>query len=766
MPRSRKSDSTLSSRRLREAGAPPLDASPEERADAVLPWPSDLAYLQAELHWIEARCARLLLEKQARRTDDSKDPGSRSIFRRDDDDAPTPADARAQLPNARAEEEALRSWIDVRVQAHRVACGPLAIDDLVAAHGLSELERLTLLLAAAPCVSRRFENLYAGFEAEQQPSLTVDAVFSFAELDFEARVRYRATFGPRGRLVARDLVEMPYRGRNFAPKELLGTEIVIRGRTLSYLLGDTGLGDELDALASVEKPVASFDRLVLPAADKARILRVVGEHERVREARRSWGLDDVVGYGRGALLLFHGAPGTGKTMAAHAIAEKLGKRVLTVDIPTFTAHAEAGRFIPGLFREARLQDAVLFFDECESLFESRARGNALMTVLLTEVERFEGVAILATNLPQRLDEALDRRILVRIRFPEPDAEAREAIWRGLLPATVPLAPDVDLRSLAERHELAGGYIKNAVLAAAAHAVYEPGADGPRITHAMLAEAAREQSGRGFGDDEAPPEVPRARLDDVVLPPDIRREVDELVAAARSRRTVLERWGLGAHFSHGKGIAALLHGPPGTGKTLCAEAIAGELGRPLLHASIAGVLSPFQGETERGLSLLFTRAKRLGAVLFLDEADTLLGDRDRTPATRAEAGVVNVLLTEIERFDGVVLVATNLATRLDGALARRLAWNFALRRPEAGARAGIWRRLLGPEVPCDGPIDTEALGARFAISGGRIKNAVFKAAYRAARAQRGVTMADLERAAREEVEADTPPGSRPVGFGMD
>jgi len=766
MPRSRKPAPSFSSRRLLEAGAPPLDASPEARLDALVPWPSDLAYLQAELHWIEARCARLLLEKQANRSAEVREPGTRSIFRREDDDTPSPADARAQLPPARAEEDALRDWIDARLQAHHIACGPLAIDQLVAAHGLSEFERLTLLLAAAPCVSRRFENLYAGFESEQQPSLTVDAIFSFAELDFEARVRHRAMFGTRGRLVCKDLIEMPFRGRTASPKDLLGSEIVIRGRTLSYLLGDTGLGDELDALASVETPLASFDRLVLPDADKERILRVVGEHERVRATRTAWGLDDVVGYGRGALLLFHGAPGTGKTMAAHAIAAKLGKRVLTVDIPTFTAHAEAGRFIPGLFREARLQDAVLFFDECESLFESRTRGNNLMTILLTEVERFEGVAILATNLPHRLDEALDRRILVRLRFPEPDVEAREAIWRGLLPETVPLASDVDLRALAERFELAGGYIKNAVLAAAAHAVYVAGDAAPRVTHAMLAEAAREQSVRGFGDDEAPPEVPRTRLSDVVLPPDIRRDVEELVAAARSRRTVLERWGLGAHFSHGKGIAALLHGPAGTGKTLCAEAIAGELGRPLVHASIAGVLSPFQGETERGLSLLFARAKRLGAVLFLDEADTLLGDRERTPASRAEAGVVNVLLTEIERFDGVVLVATNLATRLDSALARRLAWNFALQRPDAPLRAGIWRGLLGPDIPCDGPIDADALGKRFALSGGRIKNAVFKAAFRAARAQRGLTMADLERAAREEVEADAPLGSRPLGFGAD
>lgn len=746
----------------RPAAASKAPATPE--GAALAPWPSDLAYLQAELGWIEARCERLIVERRALGSD--SDGAPRGVFARGDRDEPSPSVARTRLPAARALEEQLRAAIDARLALHRAGAASLALDRLVEAHGLSDLERLTLLLAAAPCVSRRFENLYAGFESEQQPSLTVDAVFSFAGLSFEERIRHRATFGPRGTLIAKDLIEAPYRGRHTAPKELLGTEIVVRGRTLSYLLGDTGLGDELATLASVETPLVGFDRLVLPEAEKARILRVIDTHDRVRVARTEWGLDDVVGYGRGALLLFHGAPGTGKTMAAHAVAARLGKRVLSVDVPTFLGHAEAGHFIPGLFREARLQSALLFFDECETLFESRARGNALMTMLLTELERFEGIAILATNLPQRLDEALDRRILVRIRFPEPDPESREAIWRGLLPPTVPLAPDVDLGALASGFDLVGGYIKNAVLAAAARAVHEAGESAPRITQAMLLDAAREQGERGVGDDEAPPEVPRARLGDVVLTPEVRRDVDELVAAARSRRTVLERWAIGAHFQHGKGLAALFHGAPGTGKTLCAQAIAGELGRPLLHASISGLLSPFQGETERGLAQLFARARRLGAVLFLDEADTLLADRERVVASRSEAGAVNVLLTEIERFDGVVLVATNLATRLDSALARRLAYRFELRRPEAPQRAGIWRGLLGADVPVEEGIDPDALGARYVLAGGRIKNAVFKAAFRAASAGRRLRMADLERAAREEVEADAPLGSRPIGFAAD
>ncbi len=159
-----------------------------------------------------------------------------------------------------------------------------------------------------------------------------------------------------------------------------------------------------------------------------------------------------------------------------------------------------------------------------------------------------------------------------------------------------------------------------------------------------------------------------------------------------------------------------------------------------------------------------RARKLGAVLFLDEADALLGSREDAGPSRHDVSSVNVLLSELERFDGVVLLATNLPGRLDGALARRLTYRLELRRPDAAQRVAIWSRLLTPSVPVDGVLDLEALAERYSLSGARIKNAVFKAAFRAASAGRSLAQSDLERAAREECEAEAPAGKRSVGFG--
>ena len=395
------------------------------------------------------------------------------------------------------------------------------------------------------------------------------------------------------------------------------------------------------------------------------------------------------------------------------------------------------------------------------LFGDRAHGNALMTLLLTELERFEGVAVLATNLPQTLDQALDRRILVKVQFPEPDRDSRCRIWRKHLPEKAPIAADVDLELLADRFEMTGGYIKNAVLMAVAEAVHTNGIS-PFITMAHLEKAALDQLRRPL-EENSPLAMPRVRLSDVILPERLRDRIGEFLAAARNRRTVLERWGIGAHLTYGKGLSALFHGLPGTGKTLCAEAIACELNQPLQVVAIPAVVSKWVGQTEQTLDRLFQQSRAANSVLFLDEADTLLMERGEGRASRHDDSIVNTLLTLIERHDGVVLLATNLPDRLDKALSRRLTYRLEFPFPEAAQRAAIWKRLLPATVPVEGDIDFVRLGTTFRLSGGNIRNAVFKAAFRAADTNTGVSQGLLEQAAAEEGNSTDGLPKRPVGF---
>jgi SpoVK/Ycf46/Vps4 family AAA+-type ATPase len=115
--------------------------------------------------------------------------------------------------------------------------------------------------------------------------------------------------------------------------------------------------------------------------------------------------------------------------------------------------------LQSLFREAEIHNAVLFFDECESMFAQRGHGgSSQMSMMLTEIEKHTGIIFLATNRPFDLDEAMHRRITASFEFRPPNHIERAAIWRiHTAEAGVPMRDDVDWKEIAVRYELAGGY---------------------------------------------------------------------------------------------------------------------------------------------------------------------------------------------------------------------------------------------------------------------------------------------------------------------
>lgn len=229
-----------------------------------------------------------------------------------------------------------------------------------------------------------------------------------------------------------------------------------------------------------------LDALVIDPEIKTEIIALLQQHKHGNKLFDEWGLGEVIEYGRGMTLMFHGGPGTGKTFGARCIAKALGKELLIIGAAEIQSSEPGGasRSIQQAFATAKEEDKVLFIDECDSLIANRANLGMILAseinTLLTEIEKAEGVVILATNRISDMDSALERRLSLIIEFLEPTLEQRLQIWKGLLPKQMPLHTDVTVEALA-KYELTGGLIKNVVLQAARLALAD-GAKAVEMRH--------------------------------------------------------------------------------------------------------------------------------------------------------------------------------------------------------------------------------------------------------------------------------------------
>jgi SpoVK/Ycf46/Vps4 family AAA+-type ATPase len=229
-------------------------------------------------------------------------------------------------------------------------------------------------------------------------------------------------------------------------------------------------------------------------------------------------------------------------------------------------------------------------------------------------------------------------------------------------------------------------------------------------------------------------VARRTFEDVILPERTRRMLDEALTQVHNYNLIFRDWGLGERHPTGAALAFNFAGPSGTGKTICAEAIAHHLGKRLLLVRYAELESMWFGETPKNVAAIFRMAEEEDAVLFFDEADAIAARRSTDVshgALRETNTTVNVLLQELERFDGVVIFATNLAVNFDPAFERRIRTHVLFELPDTDERERIWRVQLHERTPIGDDVDFRELAERFPVSGGDIRNAVLKAALSAA-----------------------------------
>ena len=612
---------------------------------------------------------------------------------------------------------------------------------------LSAFELKCVLLGLGHRIEPKMSSLVASAGRDLfSRALTVRLAIEKFSHDAVEQIRARRAFSPAGALIRHRIVALGSVEAG-ASEGLLARRFELTQPTVRYLLQEDELSDSVARLARLERPQVSLLNVIIDPDEMTQARELVEHHASYRKLISEWGFDRILPYGRGLTLLFSGPPGTGKTLLAHALASHVGRPIISLSAADLPENDGVEGALRDLFSEATMRDAIVLIDECEALLGKADRRKA---TTFKAIEGFEGILLMTTNHPERLDEGVDRRVIYNLTFEIPDSDIRRQIWEVHLPPEVPLEGDIDLAALANTYDFAGGIIKNAILVAVNRALARS-PDRPALTMALLDEGCRSQLHYAL-EDLTVRTTTHLRLDDIILPAKARRKVEEMLAAIRNRSVVLNRWGFGKKLVTGKGIIALFDGPPGTGKTLCAEIIAGEFDRPIYRVNIPEVVSKWVGETEKHIRQIFQQARISHAMLLFDEADSLFSSRvsEGKSATDRYANMeVNLLLQEIERFPGVCILTTNFYGALDRALIRRVQFRVTFEEPDVEQRQRIWEVLLPPEAPVDKGVSFRQVAERYDLTGGMIKNALLRAAYWAAERGDGLTQAILEEACHDE-----------------
>ena len=225
-----------------------------------------------------------------------------------------------------------------------------------------------------------------------------------------------------------------------------------------------------------EEPKWSLDEIILPDEVRNQILDVATYADNSHRVFEMWGFKRTHKFSRRIGINLYGAPGTGKTMAAHAIAHELGRKILVVNYADIESKyvGETPKNIRKAFEAAKKTNSILFFDEADAILSKRVTNmtqavdvsvNQTRSVMLMLMNEFQDFILFATNFISNFDPAFMRRISIHVKFTLPDLDCRKKLWRMYTPPELP--NNIDFDELAKKFDgISGSDISNAILNAA------------------------------------------------------------------------------------------------------------------------------------------------------------------------------------------------------------------------------------------------------------------------------------------------------------
>ncbi|MFE3585655.1 ATP-binding protein [Streptomyces vinaceus] len=575
--------------------------------------------------------------------------------------------------------------------------------------GLTDWDMEVLLIAIAPDLDSRFQQLYSYLQHDvQRLQATTGLVLYLSGCpSTSGAARTRLISGP---MVANGLISVS--GMD-GEEPFLTRPVHVADQVVSFLLGQHGVDTATGCAVSM--PEAAF---ALP--------------ERAVEAARRLGTiltEHPLAYLRGT------DPSDAAAFADRAL-HNAGWPPLAVDLRQLPAGADGDRIARSAVLEARLRRRGLRVGPLVSAPAGEAQLRmwpSLANSLVPTV--FFGAA--------SWDAAWSDLPPVHVACPSWGLDDRARAWRSALYGHVADGEHEGVISAMSAYRLGSHDIQDTVRVASAQT-------GGRVDVPALRDAARSRHA-GELDRLARRIEPAVGWEDLVVSGAVREQLRDLVRRARFREQVLGGWRMRPGGGRGSGVAAMFTGDSGTGKTLAAEVVAGAVGLDLYVVNLATVVDKYIGETERNLERIFQEAEGVNGIILFDEADALFGKRsDVTDARDRYANIETAyLLQKLESFDGITILTTNLQSNIDTAFARRLDLTIYFPTPDQTQRRRLWDTCLGSAVPRDASLDLDWLARKFDMPGGSIRCCAITAAYQSAENGEPITLDMLASAVRAE-----------------
>ncbi len=437
-----------------------------------------------------------------------------------------------------------------------------------------------------------------------------------------------------------------------------------------------------------------------------------------------------------------GRPGAGKKYFSRECAAGLGYRICVFRLSyILAAGRQAGRdLLCNCFFACRVNGCIPYLD----LTDCDGKQPETMQSVESVVNEYKLIFI-GTAKGLLLGETVSFSTR-KVSLDELSVEDGLALWQRI-GSGYPVAEDVDYRMPAGKYRLLPGDIREVFVRAAERCGQ---GEKQQIDNALLLSCVRESS-------RLSENVLMERIhtvfgwDDLKVKPENVKAMKLACAHLKYRFQAQEY--LGDRYPYGRGVSVLLYGPPGTGKTMAAQVMANELQMDLYRVDLSQVSSKYIGETAKNLERIFREAQQANVILFFDEADSLFGKRTEVKESNDKYAnqETSYILQRIESYDGMVILATNIARNFDPAFMRRITISIRFEMPDEETRRLLWEDMLRDTGLGENEKLSATLAAQFELSGSHIKSIVRNAVYLALMEQRRPEAADLAAALKIEYE---------------